>query len=268
MPGEGVAVRAPSRAPAGGVRPRGAPCAECLRPCARPCGAVERWPGRSWPGLAASEPATRPPGGTGSRGPRRAVPARPAATRAHAHAAAGLGRLGGRAGGGPRAGRAGAEGAPLSGAGRLPAAAAGDRTQLATSGWAAAAGRRGGGTERAGTPHSRTDLEGIAGLGLLCLGCVFFLRVGGGGDLAHRHLRGFPLALAGVSGATQVGQGRGETPGAPLRSPGGPAARRGGAGMCKCCALAFPPPPPASRQLAWVPRRPAATVNRAWMLFT
>ena len=83
---------------------------------------------------------------------------RPAATRAHAHAAAGLGRLGGRAGGGPRAGRAGAEGAPLSGAGRPPAAAAGDRTQLATSGWAAA-GRRGGGTGRAGTPHSRTDLE-------------------------------------------------------------------------------------------------------------
>nr|XP_033722742.1 translation initiation factor IF-2-like [Tursiops truncatus] len=160
VPGAGVAVRAPSRAPAGGVRPRGVPCAECLRPCARPCGAVERWPGRSWPGLAAPEPATRPPGGTGSRGPRRAVPARPAATRAHAHAAAGLGRLGGRAGGGPRSGRAGAEGAPLSGAGRLPAAAAGDRTQLATSGWAAA-GRRGGGTERAGTPHSRTDLEGV-----------------------------------------------------------------------------------------------------------
>lgn len=57
------------------------------------------------------------------------------------------------------------------------------------------------------------------------------------------------------------------SPGRPARPPGGEL--RGGAGcVCKCCALAFPPPPPASRVLAWVLRRPAATVNRAWMLFT
>ncbi|XP_043305116.1 uncharacterized protein LOC122429036 [Cervus canadensis] len=57
VPGAGAAGRAPSRAPAGDVRPSGAQCAECLRPCARPCGAVERWPGHPWPGLVAPEPA-------------------------------------------------------------------------------------------------------------------------------------------------------------------------------------------------------------------
>lgn len=134
--------------------------------------------------------------------------------------------------------------------------------------------RRGAGAEARGGLGPRTDLEGVAGLVLLWLGCFwfFFFPCGaagwGGSDLAHRYFRGLPLALAGVSGEAQVEQGRGETPGVPLRPPGGAVARRGGAGVCKCCALAFPPPPPASRQLAWVPCRPAATVNRAWMLFT
>lgn len=110
-------------------------------------------------------------------------------------------------------------------------------------------------------------------LGWFCCGWDvfgFFSSPAGraGGDLAQRHFRGLPLALAGVSRPAQVERGRGETPGVPLRPPGGAVARRGGAGVCKCCALAFPPPPPASRQLAWVPCRPAATVNRAWMLFT
>ncbi|XP_054940529.1 uncharacterized protein [Physeter macrocephalus] len=53
--------------------------------------------------------------------------------------------------------------------------------QLATSGWAAA-GRWGGGTGRAGTPHSRTDLEGSGGRSLR----------GGGGGGGGREKRGRP----------------------------------------------------------------------------
>lgn len=85
---------------------------------ARPCGAVERWPGRSWPGLAALEPArprAREAAGRGERfwrgPPRRAHP--------HTHTPP-RGSAGSAAARGGRAAAAGAEGAPLPGARPVP----------------------------------------------------------------------------------------------------------------------------------------------------
>ncbi|XP_058549651.1 collagen alpha-1(I) chain-like [Neofelis nebulosa] len=133
-PGAGAAGRARDRAPAGRKRPRGAPC---RRGSASVCAPVRRGGALAAALLARCGGAPEPAGDAGSGGgdESRSCEAGRGA-RAHAHAAAGLGRLGARAGGGPRAGRvaAGAEGAPLPGAGRLPSAASPDRKQFAAAG--------------------------------------------------------------------------------------------------------------------------------------
>ncbi|XP_045882828.1 spidroin-1-like [Meles meles] len=123
-PGAGAAGRARDRAPAGGERPRGA---RCRRVSTSVCAPVRRRGALAAALLARCGGAPEPAGGAGSGGGNESRSGEAgrgarAHAHAHAHAAAGLGRLGARAGGGPRAGRvaAGAEGAPLPGAGRLP----------------------------------------------------------------------------------------------------------------------------------------------------
>lgn len=180
------------------------------------------------PLLAGSRGSSPPAREHGKPRARRAVLARPAATRApsHAHAAAGLAGLGGRAGAAGRR-RLGAEGAPLPGA--RPAASAGDCTQLATS--VGAAGRRGGRLGAGLGP--RTDLEGVAGLVLLWLGCFWFFRPAGrrGGErLLIGISRGLPLASLPVLQRRRLNRGAGSTPGVPGSGPwrGSGAEGRGG----------------------------------------
>lgn len=241
---------------------RGARCAESTSVCA-PCGAVERWP---WPPLAGSRGARSPParehGLRGEERPWRGLP-RDART---------LTRTRRR---GARPARAAARGRPAAAAGAEGALLPGARALQPPRGLHAArhlgvgGGRRGGGSGRAGTPHG---LEGAVGLVLLWLGCFwFFLRLagrrGGGSDLAHRYFRGLLPPSLGCQERRRLDRA-GDSLGVPLRPPGGAVARRGGAGVCKCCALAFSPTPACFQAAGAGPCRPAATVNRAWMLFT
>ncbi|XP_073088955.1 uncharacterized protein [Manis javanica] len=138
-PGAGAAGRARGRAPAGGERPHGAPCRRVSAPVCAPVRRRRRAPAAALQTRPGGTP--EPTRGEGSRaGEERRSGEAGHSARAHAHAAAGLGRLSARAGGrtegGPGGGGGGGgdEGARLPGAGRLPPAPEGDRTQLATSG--------------------------------------------------------------------------------------------------------------------------------------
>lgn len=238
--------------------------AECLRPCARPAPPWSVGCGRR-----------SPAGGAGSGGgdERHWRGWRGACTRTHA---AGLGGS-----------------APARGAGRgrarrwrgrrvshcpVPASLQPPGAPHASRhlGVGSGAGARGG----PGAPHSGADLERVAGLGLLLLGCFSSCGLRAGERRRGWGAGGGPTSPTGISAvslgpgwdvrhrAECSGRGCRRPPGARLRPLEGSGAEGRGGRVCKCCALAFPLPPPPSRVLAWVPRGPAATVNRAWMLFT
>lgn len=104
-----------------------------------------------------------------------------------------------------------------------------------------------------------------------CCGVFFFLRGRGGRPRPGAFPR-FPLGPSWDVRHRAEGTWARVAPGRPAPAPrrGSGAEGRGGVCVCvcKCCALAFFLPPLSSSVLARVPRGPAATVNRAWMLFT
>lgn len=177
---------------------------------------------------------------------------------AHAHAAVGLGPLGIRTGVWGRARRRRGRGRAT--ARRLAPAFSllgGPHTVRHLGVGDGARGRRRGAGRASALPDR---LRGCCRAGFVVVSARVCSSRGVAGRPRPWAFPRFCAALVGVSVATRG------APGARLGPPEGIGAE--GRGVCKCCALAFPPPPPASRVLAWVLRRPAATVNRAWMLFT